>query len=289
MSGGVAGQTKRTEPSSSGSVAAAVGSVSAPASMPPFIPANTFSVPRPGYVYKHGSQGTGYYEDAGRVAVQGGQAIPQHTDTDVSALGKVKVESGKAAAANVAPNKRLANTAAKQAPKKGAPVPQSAAAKHPVVMPQHAAENKAALISAGQLAAHGSAATLKASAIQQPAVSEPAAAASLAVLSGKKEPAIPIASTSEPCHKVAGGEGGCDSIMQSSSKVESEDAEAGTAAAGNRDGQGNGGSNKRKIQEPLSRDERAKRLYVKGNVERVSLLVVHSCTCALLTIRTSAF
>lgn len=266
MSGGIAGQTKWTEPSSSASAAAAVASVSAPASIGPFIPADAFSRPRPGYVYKQGSQGTGYYEDAGPMAVQGGQAITQHADT---ALGKVKVVSGKAAAANVASDKQPASTAAKQASKKGAPVPQSAA------------ENEATLMSVGQPAAHDSAATLKASSIQQPAMSEPAAAASLAVLSRKKEPAMLVASTSGPHRKVAGGEGGGDSIMQSSSKVDSEDAEAGIAAAGNQLGQSSGAGNKRKNQDPSSIDDCARRLYVKRNVDQVNLLwctVAHMCS-----------
>lgn len=285
MSGGIAGQSKSTEPPRSASAAAAVASVSAPASIGPFIPADVFSGPRPGYVYKQGSQGTGYYEDAGPMAVQGGQAITQHRDTDVSALGKVKVvSSSKGAAANVASNKQAAHTAAKQAPKKGAPVPQSAAAKDPVVISQHAAEDKATLISAGQPAVHDSAATLKASAIQQPAMSEPAAAASLAVLSRKKEPAMLVASTSELRRQVAGGEGGGGSIMQSSSKVDSEDAEAGIAAAGNQHGQSRGGSNKRKNQDPSSIDDCARRLYVKRNADQVNLLwctVAHICSFLL--------
>ena len=45
--------------------------VSAPASIAAFIPADAFSGPRHGYVYKQGSQGTGYYKDAGPMAVQG--------------------------------------------------------------------------------------------------------------------------------------------------------------------------------------------------------------------------
>ncbi|KAL3158078.1 hypothetical protein ABBQ32_011684 [Trebouxia sp. C0010 RCD-2024] len=65
------GQTQWTKPSSSSAPAATPSaSLSAAASTAPFIAADAFSGPRQGYVYKQGSQGTGYYKDTGPMAVQ---------------------------------------------------------------------------------------------------------------------------------------------------------------------------------------------------------------------------
>lgn len=79
---GTTGQTQWTKPSSSSAPAATPSaSLSAAASTAPFIAADAFSGPRQGYVYKQGSQGTGYYKDTGPMAVQGGlfvkQALPE--------------------------------------------------------------------------------------------------------------------------------------------------------------------------------------------------------------------
>ena len=70
------GQTQWTKPSSS-SAPTAIASVSAAASTASFIAADAFSGPRQGYVYKQGSQGTGYYKDLGPMAVQGGLPLEQ--------------------------------------------------------------------------------------------------------------------------------------------------------------------------------------------------------------------
>ena len=64
-----AGQTqwhKPGDPSLAPSTTAA-----APADSAAFIPADAFSGPRAGYVYKQGTQGTGYYKDHGPMALSG--------------------------------------------------------------------------------------------------------------------------------------------------------------------------------------------------------------------------
>ena len=64
-----AGQTqwhKPGDPSLAPSTTAA-----APADSAAFTPADAFSGPRAGYVYKQGPQGTGYYKDQGPMALSG--------------------------------------------------------------------------------------------------------------------------------------------------------------------------------------------------------------------------
>jgi hypothetical protein len=64
-----AGQTQWHKPGDP-SLAPAT-TATAPADSAAFIPADAFSGPRPGYAYKQGTQGTGYYKDQGPMAHTG--------------------------------------------------------------------------------------------------------------------------------------------------------------------------------------------------------------------------
>ena len=64
-----AGQTQWAKPE--GTSLSAPIAATAPADSAAFLAADAFSGPRPGYVYKQGSQGPGYYRDQGPMVVQG--------------------------------------------------------------------------------------------------------------------------------------------------------------------------------------------------------------------------
>ena len=175
-----------------------------------------------------------------------GAAVPSAADG--SALGQVKAVGGKAPAAKVASDKQPAKRAAKQAPKK-------------------------AVLTSAQPASHAVAAVAKPSAGKQSAVSKtPAIASPVAVLSADElEPATVAASTSPPAALQPDVDRGEGRIKQSSSKADSADVQAATAAAGRQYRQPDGRSNKRKILDGLTEDNLARSLYAERNVGQVDL------------------
>ena len=175
-----------------------------------------------------------------------GAAVPSAADD--SALGQVKAVGGKASAAKVASDKQPAKRAAKQAPKK-------------------------AVLTSAQPASHAVAAVAKPSAGKQSAVSKtPAIASPVAVLPADElEPATVAASTSPPAALQPDVDRGEGRIKQSSSKADSADVQAATAAAGRQYRQPDGRSNKRKILDGLTEDNLARSLYAERNVGQVDL------------------
>ncbi|KAL3136817.1 hypothetical protein ABBQ38_005530 [Trebouxia sp. C0009 RCD-2024] len=108
------GQTQWTKPSSS-SAPAASASVSAAASTAPFIAADAFSGPRQGYVYKQGSQGTGYYKDTGPMAVQVPPAAAAATAVESAPAVPSRALAGRAEGGMKPPSARPAKKARRDA------------------------------------------------------------------------------------------------------------------------------------------------------------------------------